>query len=213
MTVRVSQGIEPDTLDSFLRFLYSGKLSDDVSVSDASKLVLLANKYNVSDLKLSCCRILARGLTTENALCVLRAAEDCSLSDLKHIAIAFVCEHLSPADRIAKECKTLGTDLVTEILEFISSSQPKKKRCDRSFGTLTKRLRNGAEDSSPKIMREGFVTESYLSNTPQPSYLLVSDGPLSGNFIRLPVSSSRSVAPEAPYRSLSSGPSSCLQSR
>lgn len=74
----------PEIFTEFLRFVYSGSLSDDeLSVDALSELLQLADRYDVSTLKELCETHLRQHIHSESALALLSVADHFNAISLK----------------------------------------------------------------------------------------------------------------------------------
>ncbi|KAL7675130.1 hypothetical protein ACOME3_001399 [Neoechinorhynchus agilis] len=111
----------PHTINYFLEFLYAGQLSK--CDCDYIELFRVADKYEVSDLRLLCEQKLVALIKSENAAEILLLADLCRSSVLKNEAIEFVARHVDEvvASEGWSKYVVCEHELVTQVLKFTGS--------------------------------------------------------------------------------------------
>ena len=88
--------IDPDILELFLNYLYTGQISNqnDLNEDKSSMLLIAADKYQVNDLKAFAAKQLMAFVSLENApqLCVLAKMHNCK--ELKDKMMFMMADHL-----------------------------------------------------------------------------------------------------------------------
>ena len=84
--------ISSDTMEQFLYFMYHETVKDSKKIN--IELLMLADKYNVSDLLEECSKYFESNLSLENALDLLVAAEITNQKNLFEAASRFVCKNI-----------------------------------------------------------------------------------------------------------------------
>ncbi|XP_054713863.1 speckle-type POZ protein B-like [Uloborus diversus] len=80
-------------LGEVLYFIYSGKVSEGLTVNLALDLLQAADKYCLLDLKATCCSFLKQNLTESSVFDIVTVADLHSMDDLKLACIDFICTH------------------------------------------------------------------------------------------------------------------------
>ena len=106
-----------DTMELFLRYIYTGKLTD-ATFDVAEKLVNVASKYNVQSLISACAEIFAAHMDEDNAIRVAILGDLYSIEGLKRDAIDKITSSKKPLKSM-NGWKDLDKfqDLKTEILD------------------------------------------------------------------------------------------------
>lgn len=86
------QDVDYEVLEIFVQYLYTGKFPV-VTVSIASNLYIVADKYAVGELKMKCATFLSSNLLDENVLSILSLADCFSDEMLKKKSFNFVLEN------------------------------------------------------------------------------------------------------------------------
>nr|XP_042903338.1 speckle-type POZ protein B-like [Parasteatoda tepidariorum] len=81
--------VESETLQSFLEFLYTDTITE-ANCEEVLKLMLVADKYQVDNLKERCSQILTLKLSVENICHVISVAEMVNHPELKLSAFDFI---------------------------------------------------------------------------------------------------------------------------
>ncbi|KAG8183131.1 hypothetical protein JTE90_024434 [Oedothorax gibbosus] len=111
---------DADVFGDLLWYLYTGKIRK-MSVATALSLLLLADKYDIKDLKSEMEDFMRSNLSTSQVLDIFVAAKLCNVESLREEALHFIHCNLREIMRNT-EWKTFRNrvDLVDEILEYIS---------------------------------------------------------------------------------------------
>ena len=108
---------EGDTMEMFLRYIYTGRLPD-TTIEVAEKLLNVATKYNVQSLIVACTDILSFHMGEDNAIRVSIVADLYTIDGLKKEALATITASKKPL-KTMNGWKDLNEfhDLKTEILD------------------------------------------------------------------------------------------------
>ena len=108
---------EPETVDTFLRYLYEAKVPS-LNVEQASDLMMMADKYNVTALVNACKDYLLCNLRLDNVVQVLILGHLCKIEALKDAAIAMMCKKIGPLGKL-KDWSSLKKypELLMEVAE------------------------------------------------------------------------------------------------
>jgi hypothetical protein len=86
---------DPEVIQMFLEFLYSDKVKNDFVSDNATKLLLMADKYNVPNLKHICSQYLFTHVVVENCADILIAARFSNLKALEKISFKFIAKNMA----------------------------------------------------------------------------------------------------------------------
>ncbi|XP_023313624.1 speckle-type POZ protein A-like [Trichogramma pretiosum] len=82
-----------EALDKMLRYIYTG-IVEEHGISLTIDLLVLADKYQIDELKTECEKILSSKLSSKNVLDILKVADKCSMKSLKKNAVDFIKHHI-----------------------------------------------------------------------------------------------------------------------
>ncbi|KAL7298479.1 hypothetical protein TKK_0008263 [Trichogramma kaykai] len=85
--------VDYDVAVEMLRFIYTGSVEND-EIPLIIELLAAADKYQLEELQNKCEEILSRNLSTKNVVDILKAADKCSMKNLKKNAIEFMKLHI-----------------------------------------------------------------------------------------------------------------------
>ena len=85
----VVEDADPDVFKSMLKYIYCGKLPDELDAS-ADKMLPLADKFDLPDLREACLHWLEKGLSKENVCDTLIIADLYRCPDLKKKCLEFL---------------------------------------------------------------------------------------------------------------------------
>ena len=112
---------EPETVDTFLRYLYEAKVPS-LNVEQASDLMMMADKYNVHALVAACQDYLLRNIKADNVVHILILGYLCEKDELKNAAISMMGKKVGPLKELEDWSKLEGyPKLLMEILDQIKS--------------------------------------------------------------------------------------------
>ena len=112
---------DADVLEDLLRFMYSNKVNN--LESNASRLLIAANKYNITSLKVLCEEFLSSNINVHNAANLLQLGYLHEAKILRLAAIEFITNHLpeviktSDWELISKTESVLFNELLTSFAE------------------------------------------------------------------------------------------------
>nr|XP_015918374.2 speckle-type POZ protein B-like [Parasteatoda tepidariorum] len=117
--VKVSD-VDPETLKSFLEFLYTGSV-DIIDGESALELLIIADKYQVLSLIDTCSKFALSALSLENACKILYLSDLLNLKLLRDNAVDLVVKHFN---EISNSCEwseyiEKNPSLVSEILSHL----------------------------------------------------------------------------------------------
>jgi len=118
--------VDPNALEAFLYFMYTDKIEEN-HLQHASDLLVLANRYDVPDLKDMCTQTLAHNLTVQNAAGILSIADTTHTPILKRCALQFISENIRLIHDQSEDYANLGANLVRDILESMMEKHPRKR--------------------------------------------------------------------------------------
>lgn len=118
----VIKDVEPGILKRLLEFLYTGKAPSDPQV--AMKLLAVADKYNVDDMKEHCGRVISQNLCVENAADCAALAVRHSCDCLMESSIRFIMAHFNEVmDTYGWRCvRNMDPDIAMTITQKIASA-------------------------------------------------------------------------------------------
>ena len=108
---------EPETVDMFLGYLYEAKVPS-LNVEQASDLMMMADKYNITALVNECKDYLQCNLRPDNLVQVLILGYHCKIDALKDAAIEMMCKKIGPLGKL-KDWSSLKKypELLMEVAE------------------------------------------------------------------------------------------------
>ena len=113
---------EPETVDTFLRYLYEAKVPSLINVEQASDLMMMADKYNVHALVAACQDYLLRNIKADNVVHILILGYLCEKDELKNAAISMMGKKVGPLKELEDWSKLEDyPKLLMEILDQIKS--------------------------------------------------------------------------------------------
>ncbi|KAL7303364.1 hypothetical protein TKK_0004551 [Trichogramma kaykai] len=77
-----------------LRYIYTGRLEEH-EISSTIDLLVAADKYLIEELKVECEKILSAKIASENAVNILKVADQCRMKRLKKNTVDFIKQHIS----------------------------------------------------------------------------------------------------------------------
>lgn len=83
-----------EELQSFLEFLYFGRLPADKAQKHVRSLLLAAHKYEIPFLQKYCEQKLLISLSSSNAVDILEVSEACSCERLKETAVNYIAQNM-----------------------------------------------------------------------------------------------------------------------
>mmetsp|Transcript_14256 Transcript_14256/g.30862 ORF Transcript_14256/g.30862 Transcript_14256/m.30862 type:complete len:643 (-) Transcript_14256:15-1943(-) len=194
--------VDPDSLSAFLKFMYTDTI-DHCHVSLASDLLVLANRYDVQDLRDMCTEVLANQLTIQNASSILSIADSTHAVELKRFALQFISENIKKIPNVSDDYSNLDANLMREILDSVVNSTThqlsKRARLSDFHNTLGSR---GVHSSpaiqgghhSPAQLITSSATAPHVGATFDPSTALVSSSSISHTPVEnMNVSTTRSI--------------------
>lgn len=115
--------IDQETLRAVLRFMYSGKINEDLAKS--YNLLIAASKYVLDGLKAECENRLSENLKAQNAVECLTMAEIYSAGGLKAKALQFIRKHLRDVTQSPDFMTLSGShpNLLQDILQNLGGSE------------------------------------------------------------------------------------------
>lgn len=118
---------DKSTMNKLLQYLYTGELCPELVNVD---LLIVADKYDVQDLKVLCEEQLVKRLIMKNCVELLIVGDRHNAAELKRVAKAFIVSHSSHFLGVPDWKRKLlpFPNLLTEILEDVISSPPPAKR-------------------------------------------------------------------------------------
>lgn len=125
------------TVDRMLKYIYSGKLSSQGD--EDNELLAAADKYDLTDLKVSCERSLSSSLNNQNCVDLLILADRHTAISLRKSAMSFVLGNLSAVTKMADWCQKLTPypDIMAQIIqEMAKDGQPKTKRRKKELAVI-----------------------------------------------------------------------------
>lgn len=84
------QDLSAESVEKFLKYLYTGEIDEAESVDEASEILSLAFKFNVADLKSKFEDVILENMSGDNAMEVLKLGNRHGLDKMKAIAFAAV---------------------------------------------------------------------------------------------------------------------------
>ncbi|XP_015905778.1 speckle-type POZ protein-like A isoform X2 [Parasteatoda tepidariorum] len=115
--------IDPETLKTFLAFIYTGAV--DIEDSDSAlKLMMVAEKYQMPSLKETCSVFLMSAISPRNLCEILDLAEMLNLKQLKKCALDYFAKHMKEI-LILPQWVTFSkknTELSMEILSYVAKN-------------------------------------------------------------------------------------------
>ena len=100
----IIEDIECDVFKEFLSFIYRGKSSKMESM--AEPLLIIADKYEILDLKDICEDSIFSDITTENAIQIVLFADKYNASKLLHKTIDFIVDNISLISNLSDRIET-----------------------------------------------------------------------------------------------------------
>lgn len=116
------------TAEKMLKYVYSGKL---ITGDEDNELLAAADMYDLTDLKVSCERLLSSSLNNQNCVDLLILADRHTAISLRKSAMAFVLGNLSAVVKVTNWHQRLTPypDIMAQIIqEMAKDGQPKTKR-------------------------------------------------------------------------------------
>ncbi|XP_015905775.1 speckle-type POZ protein B [Parasteatoda tepidariorum] len=141
---------DPETLKSFLDFIYTGRV-DMKDYKSASKLIMVADEYQVASLKETCSMFLMSALTPENACEILELADMFNIKLLKNCALNYFAKHMQDISNSSQWSKFMQKEknpkLWMEIIQHLAknfeiSPQGNKKELKNAATKITAPGRN-----------------------------------------------------------------------
>jgi len=112
---------DAESFKRLLKYVYCGQLPDDLE-SYAVKLLALADRIGLSELKEACVHAISKGLTRENVCETLVAADLYRCPDLKKKCLQFLCQWRSTKDGELLDVLSDFPKLLVELLRMRSST-------------------------------------------------------------------------------------------
>lgn len=146
----------------FLQFLYSALHQLDLSVHSIdllTELLLLADRYEVDDLKLGCEDALCGKIDEESVLCLLGFADQFQAGRLRAACFEFVAQH---PELMSPDClEDLSPELQAELTGLAAWIRPQDRpRQDRTLEDLTTNLKLTSSDLEEADMELSLTTDS-----------------------------------------------------
>jgi len=146
----------------FLQFLYSALHQLDLSnhsIDLLTELLLLADRYEVDDLKLGCEDALCGKIDEESVLCLLGFADQFQAGRLRAVCFEFVAQH---PELMSPDClEDLGPELQAELTGLAAWIRPQDRpRQDRTLEDLTTNLKLTSSDLEEADLELNLTTDS-----------------------------------------------------
>ncbi len=111
------EDLDPDVLESFLKFLYSGKITN-LSEKNVSILFSTSDKYDVPCLQQQCSEWIIEHLTLQNCIGFMQLADTHNCNYWKNSVVEFIVGHTSVFEREEwSQLKGLNAKLVNFVYE------------------------------------------------------------------------------------------------
>ncbi|XP_014238055.1 speckle-type POZ protein-like [Trichogramma pretiosum] len=79
-----------------LYYIYTGRIEEHkISLTGMIDLLVAADKYKIEELKVECEKILSAKIASENAVDILKVADQCRMKRLKKNAVDFIKRHIN----------------------------------------------------------------------------------------------------------------------
>lgn len=120
----VIEDIEPEVFRKMLQFIYTAKVKN-IKQIDAHSLLIAADKYSIEGLKSLCEEVIFNNLTINNAVKILKFADDYNATKLKKNVIYFIAFHSEKMVDLPEyqSIQELPARLVFEVLKEISKKK------------------------------------------------------------------------------------------
>jgi len=122
-TIEVTD-VDVTTFQHLLSFIYSGRLSADLSFSESASLLQVSDQYLMPELKRRCAAALERTLTPDNVQTYLVYACLFNCPDLKRACFKLMTTEMTEASRLRVLGDTrLRSDVLLEMSEYLSQEK------------------------------------------------------------------------------------------
>ena len=120
--IRISDDVEPEVFEAFLRFLYTGVFPTHIK-SLASDLLPIASRYDIEDLKTRCAMEMQQLVDAETVanIIVLAHLHDCG--QLKSVCLHWIMKNLQHFSVKEENWELLKShpDLLVDIMVFVAA--------------------------------------------------------------------------------------------
>ncbi|RWS21708.1 hypothetical protein B4U80_11787 [Leptotrombidium deliense] len=115
---------DEDLFRHFLKFVYSGKLPKETIEENVFKLVRIALRFEVVDLKKACMKVINRNMSVKNLMDCISVADECKITRLKNKALKFANENM---EEVVDEHWETVFQHKDKLAQFLKTVLPAKK--------------------------------------------------------------------------------------